>query len=163
EVRRDVADPQSSLGGPLVGMRLNRNQQRIGVAAGPSEVLGEQGRGVDGPVIIQGVDQAAMLNRSLGKQFDGLAVMRDRLVESAQGLEGNSEIAVGGSECGTNLEGATAVVQRFIAAPLFAPRHAQVVECLDAFRIVSDRFFETSDGGVELPLRLKGVAQVDVT
>ena len=83
EVGGDVADAEAAVGVAGVAMGLDGGGQGRGVLAIPGEVFVEDGRGVGGGMVEEGVDEVAVRAVEGGVKGDGLAVGGDGFIETA--------------------------------------------------------------------------------
>ena len=60
EIRRNVSDPQFPLGIAIIGVRLNKFLERLGMLLVPAAVFLENRAGIEAGMKMQGVDQIAV-------------------------------------------------------------------------------------------------------
>ena len=157
EVRRDVADPQPPLGRAIVARAA-----RLAAVSGSAwrwpqaRCSANNVASVVGRMIVQRVKQVAVQFGFVWVRRDGLAMMRDRLVEPADGLQGTGQIAVGIGAGGIQFDGAAAADDGFVVAPSFGPNGAEIVVRDDVFGIEPDRLLRLGDRILPATLSMKG-------
>ena len=112
KVRRDIADPQSSIGRAVVLVRRGSTRQRLGVSLAPFHVLVEQLLCVVSAHEVEGIQQVAVLHRIVRPQCQRLAITLDGFFGPALRVQGDGHVSEQRAAGRAQLESVAAEFQR---------------------------------------------------